>query len=67
MSEGVKLQVNELGSWRNVCLLDATAESELAAIAAARRLLAVVPEHVGFRLLYADGHHERIERAAEVA
>jgi hypothetical protein len=67
VSEGVKLQVNELGSWRNVCLLDATAESERAAIATAQWLLAVLPEHVAFRLLYADGYHERIERAAEVA
>lgn len=67
MSDRVKLQVNELGSWRNVCALDATAESELAAVTAAQFLLAVLPAHVGFRLLYADGHHEHIGRAAEVA
>lgn len=65
MNDVVKLQVNELGSWRNVCQLDATAESELAAIRAAQELLSVAPGRVGFRLLYADGHCEHVKPAAE--
>lgn len=60
----VKLQVNELGSWRNVCTVEESAANETALIDAARCLRRAVPEFVAFRLLYADGHNEHV---AEVA
>lgn len=58
----VKFQVNELGSWRNVCTVDETAENESAVIEAAKCLRRAVPEFVGFSLLYHDGHREVIAR-----
>lgn len=56
----VKLQVNQLGSWRNVLVFDETAEAEETAIQAAALLVKAAP---GARcaLLYADGHRELIE------
>lgn len=56
----VRLQVNELGSLRNVCTVEATAENEAALIDATGCLRRVVPEYVSFRLLYSDGHHDTI-------
>lgn len=61
MSQGVvKLQINELGSWRNALTAEETAENEQALIDAAQHLRRAAPEHVTFRLLYPDGHHEHI-------
>lgn len=61
MSRGkVKLQLNELGSWRNVIAVEETAENEQALIDAAKCLRRAVPEFVTFRLLYPDGHNEHI-------
>lgn len=56
----VKLQVNQLGSWRNVLLFDETAEAEETAIKAAALLVKAAP---GARcaLLYPDGHREILE------
>lgn len=56
----VKLQVNQLGSWRNVLVFDETAEAEEAAIRAAALLVKAAP---GTRcaLLYPDGHREILE------
>jgi len=55
----VKLQVNMLGSWRNVLLFDETAEAETAVIEAAARLTVAAPG-TRFALLYPDGHRERL-------
>ena len=64
MSQGkVKFQINEHGSWRTVCIVEETADNEAGLIEAAKCLRRVVPEFVGFSLLYHDGHRERIAEA----
>ena len=66
MSRGkVKLQLAELGSWRNVIAVEETAENETALIDAAKCLRRAVPEFVGFSLLYPDGHREAIAQVTE--
>lgn len=65
MSDQMKLQINDQGSWRNVCTLDNTAEATVAVLKAARELFAVLPERVSFRLWWPNGVHTRIERDAK--